>query len=419
MLENLRVYALMGWPLFPCSSKDKSPLTAHGFKDASTNLDMIQAWHERFPGCAWGAVTSAKRGVFDVDAKADGLAEWQRLVSQHGDLPPTPRARTGGGGLHYWLRWPAGSGCRKPAAWCDRKAEGGYVIVPPSKIDLPEHQGRAYAWEVRPWEVEIAEAPAWLVAFCEARGGKANPAGEAPDPWVVRAAGPDLLTHPGCDKGKGERRRPTLCSLVGVHLARGDSPASIDAMAEAWANRCSPPLEREEWEPHVARLIAKEKAKAPERTPVAVCGLRSAAGSEGRQGGEREGVSSDSPPPLADGGLPAPAWPSLAQEAYHGLLGQMLRAVEPQTEAHPAAVLLGWLACFGSVVGRSAWVEVGPTCHHPALFVGLVGVSSARKGMAFDVAVWPFERADPQWARACVCRGVGSAPGLIERVRDE
>ena len=36
-------------------------------------------------------------------------------------------------------------------------------------------------------------------------------------------------------------------------------------MAEAWAGRCKPPLERAEWEPHVLGLIAKEEAKVEAR----------------------------------------------------------------------------------------------------------------------------------------------------------
>jgi hypothetical protein len=112
-------------------------------------------------------------------------------------------------------------------------------------------------------------------------------------------------------------------------------------------------------------------------------------------------------------------WPRLEASAYHGLLGEMLRAVEPQTEADPVAVLLGLLTCFGSVAGRGAWLQIGPDKHHPALFVGIVGTTSSQKGMAYAVARWPFARADPGWFQRCVCNGVGSGQGLIERVRDE
>ena len=71
---------------------------------------------------------------------------------------------------------------------------------------------------------------------------------------------------PGTDKAKGEQRSPTLCRLVGIHLCKGDSESSIRAMASAWAKRCTPPLE--DWESHVAKLLAKERAKALGRSVI-------------------------------------------------------------------------------------------------------------------------------------------------------
>jgi hypothetical protein len=97
----------------------------------------------------------------------------------------------------------------------------------------------------------------------------------------------------------------------------------------------------------------------------------------------------------------------------------MLTAITPETEADPVAVLLGWLTCFGSVVGRGSFVRVGADRHYPALFAAVVGKTSDAKGVAWGVSKWPFSQADPAWASACVCPGVGSGQGLIERVRDD
>ncbi|MGH2871279.1 MAG: hypothetical protein ACRDL5_02330, partial [Solirubrobacteraceae bacterium] len=48
--------------------------------------------------------------------------------------------------------------------------------------------------------------------------------------------------------------------------------------------------------------------------------------------------------------LPAPAgWPAPpAPAAYHGLLGEIVRRLEPETEADPVAILCQLLACFGA-----------------------------------------------------------------------
>src|SRR3569623_2764623 len=83
----------------------------------------------------------------------------------------------------------------------------------------------------------------------------------------------------------------------------------------------------------------------------------------------------------------------------------MLRAIEPQTEADPAGLLACWLACFGNVVGRGAWMQIGPRKHYPALYVGMVGRSSDAKGDTWAASIWPFKQADPSWASLCIANG--------------
>jgi len=151
-VQSLQFYAAMGWPLFPCSNKSKKPLTSHGFKDATTDVGQLKAWHGQHVGCAWGCATSSERGVIDIDPRHGGDVTLASLEAQHGPLPLTPRVRTGGGGTHFYFRFPAGTGCAIDLfPGIDRRAEGGYVIIPPSKIDIPEHEGRTYAWDVKPW----------------------------------------------------------------------------------------------------------------------------------------------------------------------------------------------------------------------------------------------------------------------------
>ena len=47
------------------------------------------------------------------------------------------------------------------------------------------------------------------------------------------------------------------------------------------------------------------------------------------------------------------AWPeALAEQAFYGLAGDIVREIEPETEADPAALLLQVLNAFGALVGR-------------------------------------------------------------------
>ena len=116
-----------------------------------------------------------------------------------------------------------------------------------------------------------------------------------------------------------------------------------------------------------------------------------------------------------------PLMPSddLPESAYYGLFGEMLKAVEPETEAHPAGILLGWMTCFGNIVGRGAWFTVSARVHHPALYVGIVGRTSDAKGDSWAASLCPFQQVEPDWAKHCIANGIGSGEGLIERIADE
>lgn len=115
-----------------------------------------------------------------------------------------------------------------------------------------------------------------------------------------------------------------------------------------------------------------------------------------------------------------PDWPRpLASEAFHGIAGQIVRAIEPNTESDPVALLLQFLISFGSAIGRSAYYEVEADRHYLNLFGVLVGNSSkGRKGTAKSHINRLFETVDLNWARNCVSSGLSSGEGLIWAVRD-
>jgi hypothetical protein len=115
-------------------------------------------------------------------------------------------------------------------------------------------------------------------------------------------------------------------------------------------------------------------------------------------------------------------WPaSLGPAAYHGLVGEYLRMVEPHTEGDPAAVLIQLLACAGNAMGRAPHFEVESTRHGTNLFVCVVGdTSAARKGTALDRARRIVQLADSDWAIANDGEGgLSTHEGLINAVRDQ
>jgi hypothetical protein len=114
-------------------------------------------------------------------------------------------------------------------------------------------------------------------------------------------------------------------------------------------------------------------------------------------------------------------WPAPpAPDAYHGLSGEIVRAVEPQTEADPVAILAQLLTFFGSAAGRNSYRPVEARRHYPNLYCVLVGRSSkARKGTSLSWIESLFAGADPAWMDDCIQGGLSSGEGVINAVRDE
>jgi hypothetical protein len=79
----------------------------------------------------------------------------------------------------------------------------------------------------------------------------------------------------------------------------------------------------------------------------------------------------DDPQPSGALTLPVPAgWPAPPDPAvYHGLAGEIVNTIAPETEADPVAILSQLLVAFGAAVGRGAWFQVEATRHHPNQFL--------------------------------------------------
>jgi hypothetical protein len=127
------------------------------------------------------------------------------------------------------------------------------------------------------------------------------------------------------------------------------------------------------------------------------------------------------PPPQP---RPTPAQPPtkfhLREQALYGLAGQVVRTLAPHTEAHPAAILLQFLAAFGNAAGPGPHCLVGPARHCLNLFVVLVGESSkARKGTSWNQIERLFAEVDQPWVNTRITTAPLSAAGLVHALRDQ
>jgi hypothetical protein len=68
--------------------------------------------------------------------------------------------------------------------------------------------------------------------------------------------------------------------------------------------------------------------------------------------------------------------PQLSEGALYGLAGDIVRLIEPHTEASNAALLIQLLAGFGCLVGKTAYFMAEADQHHTKIFAVLVGASS-------------------------------------------
>jgi len=112
-------------------------------------------------------------------------------------------------------------------------------------------------------------------------------------------------------------------------------------------------------------------------------------------------------------------WPAPPrQEAFSGLLGEMVESMAPHTEADRVALLAQSLALFGNQIGRKCHFRADGAYHPLNLFVNIVGASSAsRKGTSFARVREVFSAADASIGER-ITGGLSSGEGLIWHVRD-
>jgi hypothetical protein len=106
------------------------------------------------------------------------------------------------------------------------------------------------------------------------------------------------------------------------------------------------------------------------------------------------------------------------EAAYYGLAGEIVRRIEPQTEADPVALLVQTVVAFGNVIGRNAHAIADGSQHYTNLNTVLVGeTAKGRKGTAWQHVRRLFAAADKGWPERIV-NGLSSGEGLIWAVRD-
>jgi hypothetical protein len=239
-LQLLLSYAARGWRIFPCLPHLKAPATPDGFKSATTDISQIESWHRNNPFYNWAIATDENLLVIDLDEKDEGCVVWEKLIEENGMPEPTIIVNTGGGGQHWWFKYPSGHDIGRNIRWkpgIDVLGKGGYVIAPPSVTDSEY----SFANDAE----ELAELPTWLFSQLKESSETTAKSGES------------LIHKEIVEEGK---RNDFLAKQAGVYRAKGIGVDEIAVLLRHINhNYCVPPLHESEVD-QVARSIGK-KAK--------------------------------------------------------------------------------------------------------------------------------------------------------------
>ena len=125
------------------------------------------------------------------------------------------------------------------------------------------------------------------------------------------------------------------------------------------------------------------------------------------------------PNPSGHEPIPAPKPPvAMGAHAYYGIAGDIVKTIEPHTEADPAAILVQTLVAFGVLAGRNAYYQVEGDRHYPNLFALIIGATSkTRKGTSWGRVRSIFEEIS-KWPKDNVVSGSSTGEGLKYHVRD-
>lgn len=256
-LEAAMDYAARGWQVIPlhtpkadgscscnhsdCKSVGKHPRTMKGLSEATDDPEKIKNWWGMWPAANIGVRTGPESGIIVMDIDHEDEA---REAIGDKEIPETLEQRTGSGGRHIIFSHPGKpvkSGT-KIIPGVDSRADGGYIVVPPSL----HKSGKRYEWLSNK---KAAPAPDWWVTLID----KAT----SPLP-TARTDNPE-----GSAIFEGSRNA-SLTSVGGTLRRAGFGYDEIlAALLKRNAIACRPPLDEKEVET-IARSVSGYAIKTPE-----------------------------------------------------------------------------------------------------------------------------------------------------------
>jgi len=289
MLDAALAYANLGWHVFPCGIKQKTPITKHGVKDATINKKQITEWWTENPDANIAVACGAASGicVIDIDqnSKVDGWQTIEKLTQAGNVLPETVIQQTPSGGMHlvYQYDKEVKNENSKRFPGIDIRTNGYYVLLTPSI----HPNGSAYQWKdhLDPFGYALAAFPEWIKeiespASTPPWGRSSDPAyGTAPKPIafappnlettrdILRRASAYLAVCDPAIQGAGGHNKLLWAAVALVHGFKLSDSQAFELLRTEYNPRCDPPWELSESKDYkdFIRKISEARKLTPQK----------------------------------------------------------------------------------------------------------------------------------------------------------
>ena len=472
--DFVKKYAQMGWQVFPvwgireengklscyCAGQKNCKAGKHpwasvvprGHLDATTDDKLINEW---FKGSAVNVgINTAGSGliVLDIDVSngKQGLQWLQHMKNKGNEMPLTPTAKTGSGGMHYYFNADSKTaietlelldGHTQSVFGCVDVIHNTALIVPPSK----HISGGTYEWIVPP-ETPLAEIPEWFqhevfdVELEKIKQSVATTATTQPATTLeqLMTGKPICNSFDKLEDLPAGSRNDKINSVIGSMLAAGYAAEDILQQGIQWVERQSPQYDIGRLREKIAYFSKKELLKQEEEEDYADDGIAELTAAIKlaeqqqqnvvvvQQNDQQQNVvvvpvlqHNNTTPvqQITDEAITDKLFSEATDQPHLiGLIGDTIEQIAEQTEADPKGILIAILTAFGSVVGHQPFIWIGARKHHANIFSVIHGKTGTLKGEPMHIC--KALMGDVEWQKECIKKGLGSGEGLIELVRD-
>jgi len=209
------------------------------YQSTKPTKEEILSWWQKWPEANVAVITGKVSDMIGIDV--DTKDAFGRFEDYMPDGFETPMCRTPRGGWHYWFKYEEGfRTCSNVLEGVDIRADGGYLIVPPSE----NGNGEKYAWldGLKPSDVDkqpIPEDNRQILIQALSSTSIYNAKDVPKDKLVNISQQQSTLVNIGFGQGK---RDDSLFHVANSLVKGGMNNANVRYVLQFLAQHCDPPF---------------------------------------------------------------------------------------------------------------------------------------------------------------------------------